>query len=40
MRDSYPNFSICGIPFYVSGSPEWAMLAHRSVPDLEAAGLA
>jgi NADPH-dependent 2,4-dienoyl-CoA reductase/sulfur reductase-like enzyme len=40
VRDSYPNFSICGIPYYVSAeTPDWAMLAHRSVADLEAGGL-
>jgi NADPH-dependent 2,4-dienoyl-CoA reductase/sulfur reductase-like enzyme len=40
VRDAYPNLSICGIPFYVSGeTPEWSMLAHRTVDDLEALGL-
>ena len=40
VRDAYPNFSICGIPFYVSGeTPEWPMLAHRTADDLEAMGL-
>jgi NADPH-dependent 2,4-dienoyl-CoA reductase/sulfur reductase-like enzyme len=40
VRHAYPNFSICGIPFYVSGeTPEWPMLAHRTVDDLEALGL-
>lgn len=40
VRDAYPNFSICGIPFYVSGeTPEWTRLAHRSTDDLAATGL-
>lgn len=40
VRDAYPNFSICGIPFYVSGeTPAWTMLAHRTAADLESAGL-
>ena len=38
--DAYPNFSICGIPYYVSGEvTHWRNLAHRSIADLEAAGL-
>jgi NADPH-dependent 2,4-dienoyl-CoA reductase/sulfur reductase-like enzyme len=38
--DAFPNFSICGIPYYVSGEvTHWRNLAHRSVADLEAAGL-
>jgi len=40
VADSYPNFSICGIPYYVSGEiPHWRDLAHRTSADLEAAGL-
>src|SRR5512132_242278 len=40
VRDAYPNFSICVIPFYLSGeTPEWPMLAHQTVDDLEALGL-
>jgi NADPH-dependent 2,4-dienoyl-CoA reductase/sulfur reductase-like enzyme len=40
VRDAYPNFSICGIPFYLSGeTPEWPMLAHRTSDDLEELGL-
>ncbi len=39
--DAYPNFSIGGIPSYVSGEvPRWQNLAHRTVADLEAAGMA
>jgi NADPH-dependent 2,4-dienoyl-CoA reductase/sulfur reductase-like enzyme len=40
VADEYPNFSICGIPYYVSGEvPEWRNLAHRTVADLEATGM-
>lgn len=40
VADAYPNFSICGIPYYVSGEvTHWRNLAHRSVADLEAAGM-
>lgn len=38
--DAYPNFSICGIPYYVSGEvTHWRDLAHRTHADLEAAGM-
>src|SRR6266702_2979095 len=38
--DAYPNFSICGIPYYVSGDvAHWRNLAHRTIADLEAAGM-
>ncbi len=40
VADAYPNFSICGIPYYVSGEvTHWRNLAHRSIADLEATGL-
>jgi NADPH-dependent 2,4-dienoyl-CoA reductase/sulfur reductase-like enzyme len=40
VADAYPNFSICGIPYYVSGEvPRWQNLAHRTIADLEAAGM-
>src|ERR1022692_438745 len=40
VADTYPNFSICGIPYYVSGEvPHWRDLAHRSIADLEATGM-
>jgi NADPH-dependent 2,4-dienoyl-CoA reductase/sulfur reductase-like enzyme len=40
VADAYPNFSICGIPYYVSGEvAHWRNLAHRTVGDLEAAGM-
>jgi len=40
LADAYPNFSICGIPFYLSGeTPDWHDLAHRTREDIEAAGI-
>lgn len=40
LADGYPNFSICGLPFYISGETEdWRSLAHRPIEELEAAGL-
>src|SRR5579859_5136458 len=40
VADEYPNFSICGIPYYVSGEvPDWRNLAHRTTADLEATGM-
>jgi NADPH-dependent 2,4-dienoyl-CoA reductase/sulfur reductase-like enzyme len=40
LADAYPNFSICGIPYYISGEvPDWHNLAHRTVADLEATGV-
>ena len=40
LEDAYPNFSICGIPYYVSGEVAHRHnLAHRTVADLEAAGM-
>jgi NADPH-dependent 2,4-dienoyl-CoA reductase/sulfur reductase-like enzyme len=41
LADAYPNFSICGIPYYVSGEvSHWTNLAHRTLADLDAAGMA
>src|ERR1700685_4862734 len=40
VSDAYPNFSICGIPYYLSGEvTHWRNLAHRTLADLEAAGM-
>ena len=40
VADAYPNFSICGIPYYLSGEvARWQNLAHRTIADLEAAGI-
>lgn len=31
LADSYPNYSICGLPFFPSGeTPDWHSLAHRT----------
>ena len=31
LADSFPNYSICGLPFYLSGeTPDWRSLAHRT----------
>ena len=39
VADAFPNFSICGIPYYVSGDvPDWRHLAHRTAADLAATG--
>jgi NADPH-dependent 2,4-dienoyl-CoA reductase/sulfur reductase-like enzyme len=40
VADAFPNFSICGLPYYLSGDvPDWRGLAHRTTSDLEQAGL-
>ena len=40
LADAYPNFSICGIPYYVSGDVgDWHNLAHRTVADLQDTGM-
>ena len=40
VADAYPNFSICGIPYFISGDVvDWHDLAHRTHADLVAAGL-
>lgn len=40
VADSFPNYSICGIPFYISGEvPDWRRLAHRTVDEIERAGI-
>jgi NADPH-dependent 2,4-dienoyl-CoA reductase/sulfur reductase-like enzyme len=31
LADDYPNYSICGLPFFLSGeTPDWRSLAHRT----------
>ena len=31
LTDAFPNFSICGLPFFLSGeTPDWKHLAHRT----------
>jgi NADPH-dependent 2,4-dienoyl-CoA reductase/sulfur reductase-like enzyme len=40
VADAFPNFSICGLPYYLSGDvADWRDLAHRTTADLEQAGL-
>ncbi|MEU0022298.1 FAD-dependent oxidoreductase [Streptomyces rochei] len=40
VADAYPNYSICGIPYYVSGEvTHWTRLAHRTLDDLTATGI-
>ena len=40
VADQYPNFSICGLPFYLSGEVEdWKTLAHRTTADIENEGI-
>ncbi len=40
VADAYPNFSICGLPFFLSGEvPDWRRLAHRTVEEIEGAGI-
>lgn len=40
VADAYPNYSICGIPYYFSGEvAPWQSLAHRTHADLEATGM-
>ncbi len=40
LADSYPNFSICGLPYFLSGEvPDWQSLAHRTTGELQSAGI-
>lgn len=40
LKDNYPNYSICGIPFFLSGeTKKISDLAHRSLEDLIQQGL-
>ena len=40
LADQYPNFSICGLPFYLSGEvPDWKALAHRTADEIEKEGI-
>lgn len=35
LDDDFPNYSICGLPFFLSGeTPEWRALAHRTEFDV------
>ncbi|MEM1256230.1 MAG: FAD-dependent oxidoreductase [Cyanobacteria bacterium P01_H01_bin.21] len=40
LADDYPNFSICGLPFYLSGEVnDWRNLAHRTKEDILCEGI-
>lgn len=40
VADAFPNFSICGIPYHVSGEvQDWRNLAHRKADDLDRLGI-
>jgi NADPH-dependent 2,4-dienoyl-CoA reductase/sulfur reductase-like enzyme len=40
VADRFPNFSICGLPYYLSGEvSDWRDLAHRHLAQLQDAGL-
>lgn len=40
LADNYPNFSICGLPFYLSGEvSDWRNLAHRTRDEIEQSGI-
>jgi NADPH-dependent 2,4-dienoyl-CoA reductase/sulfur reductase-like enzyme len=40
VADRFPNYSICGLPFYLSGEvPDWRALAHRTIEELTGVGL-
>jgi NADPH-dependent 2,4-dienoyl-CoA reductase/sulfur reductase-like enzyme len=40
VADSFPNYSICGIPFYLSGEvPNWRNLAHRTADEIAETGI-
>jgi NADPH-dependent 2,4-dienoyl-CoA reductase/sulfur reductase-like enzyme len=40
IADAFANYSICGLPFFLSGEvSDWKSLAHRTLGELESAGL-
>ena len=40
LSDSFPNFSICGLPFFLSGEVlDWRNLAHRTAEEITAQGI-
>ena len=40
VADDFPNFSICGLPYYISHEvTDWRNLAHRTRQDIENAGI-
>ena len=40
LADRFPNYSICGLPFYLSGEvPDWHWLAHRTAEEITGVGV-
>lgn len=40
VEDAFPNYSICGLPFYLSGEvPDYHLLAHRTREEITGAGI-
>ena len=40
MADHFPNYSICGLPFYLSGEvQDWHQLAHRTKEEITHRGI-
>lgn len=40
LSDRFPNFSICGLPFFLSGEvPNWQNLAHRTAEEITTQGI-
>jgi NADPH-dependent 2,4-dienoyl-CoA reductase/sulfur reductase-like enzyme len=40
VADSFPNYSICGLPFYLSREvPDWHNLAHRTAEEIAGEGI-
>jgi NADPH-dependent 2,4-dienoyl-CoA reductase/sulfur reductase-like enzyme len=40
VEDTFPNYSICGLPFYLSGEvPDYHQLAHRTQEEITEAGI-
>jgi NADPH-dependent 2,4-dienoyl-CoA reductase/sulfur reductase-like enzyme len=40
VADAYPNYSICGLPYYLSGEVrDWRALAHRTRDEIDAHGI-
>ncbi|HLI06775.1 MAG TPA: FAD-dependent oxidoreductase [Ktedonobacteraceae bacterium] len=40
LADRFPNYSVCGLPFYESGEvPDWHWLAHRTAEEISGEGI-
>ena len=40
VADAFPNYSICGLPFYLSGEvADWRQLAHRTLGEIQGTGI-